>query len=372
MKIAVFIEDSGAPHDTFSIVARELVSGLARGLRPILIRSRPPDWKGPGRSRLHGVPCYSLGRWGGVGHRLRSAVHSAWILRRERADLAHLHLAGLDAWGFALADALRRTPYVLTFHAFSPARFRARGLCERLALRRLLGRARAVTAVSVAARRDLEAEIPEMAGRVRVVPNGLTRRPATSAPTVPPAEGEGRFILSVGAPSFEKGTDLLLFSFADLLRLGRPDLRLVVCGRGERASLFEDMSRRLGVADRVQLLGPLPQERVRSLMDRCLLYAAASREESFGLAVLEAMAAGKAVAAAAVGGLPELVSDGETGLLFAAGSVAGLSAALERLLDDENLRGRLGAAARAASARYSWSTACRAYQDLYVSAMAGA
>ena len=138
-----------------------------------------------------------------------------------------------------------------------------------------------------------------------------------------------------------KRIDVLLETFARALR-GR-DFRLLVLAGGDFRP-FAEQAARLGVADRVVV-----RENVFEVED----YVAAadvglftSDSESFCLGILEAMFLGVPSVSTAVGGVPEVVADGETGLLVGAGDVASLSAALGGLLDDPLRRRRMGDAAR--------------------------
>ena len=96
----------------------------------------------------------------------------------------------------------------------------------------------------------------------------------------------------------------------------------------------------------------LPHDELERLYERAAIVAVPSRREGFGVVCAEAMAFGRAVVATAVGGLVDLVVDGETGILVPPRDVAALRAALERLLADGELRRRLGRAARERVARY--------------------
>jgi glycosyltransferase involved in cell wall biosynthesis len=102
-------------------------------------------------------------------------------------------------------------------------------------------------------------------------------------------------------------------------------------------------------------LGMVPHDELLRLYERAAVVACPSRREGFGVACLEAMAAGRPVVASSVGGLRDLVVDGETGLLVPPGDVAALRAALEQLLGDAGLRARLGGAARErVLAEFTW------------------
>ena len=117
-------------------------------------------------------------------------------------------------------------------------------------------------------------------------------------------------------------------------------------------------------------LGFVPHDELVGLYERAAVVACPSHREGYGVVCAEAMAHGRPVVASAVGGLLDLVVDGETGLLVAPGDVAALRSALDRLLADADLRRRLGEAARErALARLSWDAATDATLAAYEDAL---
>lgn len=175
---------------------------------------------------------------------------------------------------------------------------------------------------------------------VRVIPTGV------DVPAEPGEEAYPPEILFVGRLSAEKG-------ILELVEASR-GLPLVVVGDGP-------------LRDRVPgALGFVDHRELGAHYARAAVVACPSLREGYGMACLEAMAYGKPVVASAVGGLRDLVVDGETGLLVPPGDPAALRAALERLLGDPELRRRLGAAARErARTRFSWDAAVAATLAAY-------
>jgi glycosyltransferase involved in cell wall biosynthesis len=121
-------------------------------------------------------------------------------------------------------------------------------------------------------------------------------------------------------------------------------VRLRIAGDGpDRPQLVAEIER-LGLADVIELLGTSGD--IGALLGAADVFVLASASEGLPMSVLEAMAAGTPVVASQVGGMPELVNDGETGVLVPPGDPAALAAALARLAADPALRGRFGAAGR--------------------------
>lgn len=206
--------------------------------------------------------------------------------------------------------------------------------------------------------RELSGIGPELPHRV--VPNFIGELPP------PPPEDDPRlaalpkepFVFYFGDVTEDKGVRLLVEAYAGLE--GAPPL--VLAGR----ILIDD----LPAAPGIHALGPLPHRLAIEALRRSLFAAAPSLlPESFGIVALEAAAAGKAVVASDTGGLRDVVVDGETGLLVPAGDREGLATALRRLLDDDELRGRMGDAARRRVADFAPERVVPRFEEAYRAAL---
>ncbi len=149
----------------------------------------------------------------------------------------------------------------------------------------------------------------------------------------------------------QKGTDLFIEAMCRLLPR-HPDFAAVVVGQvtADQQAFSEGLKRRVreaGLADRVCFLGELPIEEVPAWYGRLLIYAFTSRNEGFGLTLLEAMAAGAALVAARAGAADKVVVDGETGLLVPAGNANALAEALETLMREPARAAEMGSKGRA-------------------------
>jgi glycosyltransferase involved in cell wall biosynthesis len=252
--------------------------------------------------------------------------------RRVDADLLHAHWLPsgwvaartgrpfvLQVWGTDL-ELARRLPAVA---------------------RSILRRARLVIAASTELGRATE----QLGAReVRVIPSGVDLPPEVGEEAEPPE------VLYAGRLSEEKGV-LELVAAAD-------GMRVVVAGDGPLRPRVPNA------------LGFVPHEQLQQLYARAAVVACPSRREGFGVACLEAMAHGRPVVAADVGGLRDLVVDGETGYLVPPRDVPALRAALGRLLVDRELRRRLGdAGRRRAAERFSWARSTEATLAAYEDAL---
>jgi glycosyltransferase involved in cell wall biosynthesis len=194
--------------------------------------------------------------------------------------------------------------------------------------------------------------------RTAVVPNSVPLPSPSSRPQEP-----GR-ILFLGRLEAAKGVFELLGAGARLAA-NFPALRLVFGGEGDAAAL-RTKAAELGIADRIELIGWAgPQERDAQLA-RASVFCLPSHAEGLPMAMLEAMAAGRAVVASSVGGIPETIVDGDNGLLVPPRDEAALARALEQVLNDGDLRTRLERGARVTiEQHYSTEVVCGQLSALY-------
>lgn len=221
----------------------------------------------------------------------------------------------------------------------------------RSAMRRLTyGRLDAVVALTRECADWLEANTP--ARGVRVIPNAVSWPVPAAAPRVDPAQTSGRRrAVAVGRFAPQKGFDRLLTAFGDVA--GRhPDWDLAILGEGPDRGVLEARIREAGLAGRVQLPGWVGN--VGEWYERADLFVLSSRYEGFPCALVEAMACGlPAVAFDCDTGPRDIVRDGVDGLLVPPDDVAGLAAALDRLMADASLRETYGARACDARERFA-------------------
>ena len=171
------------------------------------------------------------------------------------------------------------------------------------------------------------------------------RAAAFAAAGIPGKYGIGCF----GRVRAQKGTDVFVEAMCALLPK-YPDFTAIIIGPVDQRGFADKLAARVaaaGLSDRVRFLGELPIEEVPRWYQRISIYAFTSRNEGFGLTLLEAMAAGVALVAARSGGAERVVADGETGVLVPPGDVDALTGALEPLMRDPQRAGVLGRNARA-------------------------
>jgi mannosyltransferase len=147
----------------------------------------------------------------------------------------------------------------------------------------------------------------------------------------------------------QKGTDLFVEAMCALLPRYPEHTAVIIGAIDDRgfADVLQERLRAAGLAERVRFLGELPISEVPYWYQRISIYAFTSRNEGFGLTLIEAMAAGAALVAARAGAAETVVIDGETGVLVPTGDAAALAAALEPLMRDPERARQMGEKARA-------------------------
>jgi glycosyltransferase involved in cell wall biosynthesis len=326
-----------------------------------------------GFGEVHRLPVWSL----------PGAAHYTFFrgllpaLERARPEVVHAHTYGTHQ--VTIASRLRRrvgTPFVVTAHYHPPWsieggwwRRRLRGFYDRLLAGPTLARAsRLVVQTREEERlvRALGIPLPP----VDVVPPGYSPLPAPSPDGAAFARAYGvggPFLLFVGRLASNKGLLPLLEAFAPIARRD-PGATLVLVGEdGGMAAAVDRRSRELGLSERVRRVGHVADERLlASAYREARALVLPSEYEAFGLVLLEAMAQGTPVVASRVGGIPEVVDDGRTGLLAAPGSPTDLAAALARVWDDPELGRRLGEEARRSVVpRYTWEAVATTLERIY-------
>jgi len=204
--------------------------------------------------------------------------------------------------------------------------------------------------------------------KIRLIPNGVKVEPFDL-----PRDGvnEKQTILCVGEITARKGFQFLFLALPHILTV-HPDVQLVMIGEGPEKSRLMELSQRLGVQDKVKFLGHVIRESLIQQYERSSVFCLPSLHEACGIVLLEAMVSGKPVVSTSVGGVPEVVKDGETGVLVPPQNVAALAEAINTLLSDDSLRRRLGENAKEYVQRnFSWRNCAQQYIDLYKQVLEG-
>jgi glycosyltransferase involved in cell wall biosynthesis len=295
--------------------------------------------------RDEGFSVEVLGRRPGVDW--RCVLRLAWLLHRERVDLIQAHQYTPFFYAAAARLLSPRASILLTEHGRHHPDYPR--LKRKLANRLLLGRRDRVVAVGRAVRDALVANDGFPEARVGVIYNGIDLAPFAAprddrrAVRREMGVGDDDFVLlQVARLDYLKDHATAVRTLAQVVAL-RPEARLVIVGEGPERSAIEGAVREHGLAAQVRFLGL--RKDVARLLSGADLFLLTSISEGIPLTVIEAMAAGLPVVSTRVGGLPEVVVEGRTGLLAPAGDHAALGRAVCDLIGNPGLReemGRLG------------------------------
>jgi sugar transferase (PEP-CTERM/EpsH1 system associated) len=292
--------------------------------------------------REEGFPVFVLERRPGVDWRCASRL--AKLLRRENVDLVQAHQYTPFFYAMAARLLYRRPPLMFTEHGrhFPDYPRRKRMIVNRL----LLERRDRVVAVGRAVQQAVVNNEGIPAQRVAVIYNGIDLSPYRNG--VPDRDAVRRelglgdwdlVLVQVARLDYLKDHPTAVRMMGQVVRQ-RPDARLLLVGEGPERGKIEDEIRQRGLEANVRLLGQRGD--VARILRAADLFLLTSISEGIPLTVIEAMAAGLPVVATNVGGMTEVVEDGQTALLAPAADDAGLAAAVFRLAEDPELRRQMG------------------------------
>jgi glycosyltransferase involved in cell wall biosynthesis len=362
MRIAQFVEGD-APGGTERLVIEISVDLRRRGHEVLVIGPQ----RGPGNGWL-AAELRALGfEWVEYPRRsmldLRQVTDITRVISDHGIDVVHSHEFAPSVIG-AVAARVTGRKHVMTMHS---GLYFASALRRRVAFR-WAARHSSVVAVSGDTRDDAERLLGLRPGVIHVIPPGVATRSGDRA-KVRVELGvldDELLVVAIGNVSARKAHEIILRALIDL-RARRPDVpwRFAIAGSDQGcAASLEAIAAEHGVADRFHLLGH--RSDAADILAAADVFAMSSLHEGMPLAIMEAMFAGKPVVTSVAGGIAEMITNGSDGLLTPVGDVAGMSAALERVLTAAALRDALGAAARERAARqFGIATMMDSYLKLY-------
>jgi D-inositol-3-phosphate glycosyltransferase len=314
----------------------------------------------------------------GPAERRIKGDHEGFIADFRRAleplgpyDLVHSHhwFSGMAALDYARIHGI---PHVQSFHSIaadpatplsdgerpeSPGRMRGEA--------HLAQCSDATIAVSNAERGTVVQRLGASPDRVFVVSPGVDSD--LFSPAATPADHPGYVVVAARLEPL-KGLDLAIEAIGALPVSIRPQLVIAggpTTGYDDYPASLREHARAHGLADGIRFLGPQSREQLAALLRGARMLLVPSHSETYGLVALEAAASGIPVVATASGGLLESVGDGVTGLLVGSRNPAAWSDAMRRLLEDDALSGRLGAAGRAHARSCTWDRTAAETADVY-------
>ena len=280
------------------------------------------------------------------------------LLNRIGRCILHAHYA--SGYG-TLGRKLKIYPYVISVWGSDVFEFPQKSFFHRSVLKRNLAAADYICSTS----RIMAVETSKYTEKnLHLTPFGIDCNVF-----VPSLETQhGSFVIgAVRSMEEAYGIDILLRAFKVFTNKYRQiSTKLIFVGSGSRDRSYRQLARDLGLNASVQFIGVVPHSQVVNHMQSFSVFAALSRAESFGVALLEASACGIPVIASNVGGIPEVVVDGKTGILVPPNDVESAAMGIEKLFLQPELRRRLGQQGREwILQRYNWTQTARSLEILY-------
>jgi len=332
----------------------DALAGRLRARRHDVIILTPADGPVPTGvipvGRTLGVPFNGSVARIAFGPRVAARIRAA--LRRETPDVVHVHEPFAPSAGM-IAAAVSRAPVVATFHAAMSQSVVYRAAAP--VLRPLWRKMAARIAVSNEARRTIDRLFT---GELRIVPNGIALERFARVPGAPP---DTHHILFIGRFERRKGAAVLLDAFPRV-RERVPNATLTMIGEGPERAALERSAEGLPV----RFIGRVePDALADAMRDAAVVCAPSLGGESFGIVLLEAMAAGRPVVASAIPGYAAVVREGVDGLLVPPSDAGALAEALVEVLTHPERAAAMADSGRDRATRYSWDTVAVEIEDVY-------
>ncbi|TCS93257.1 glycosyltransferase [Hazenella coriacea] len=279
------------------------------------------------------------------------------ILANEQPDIFHAHY--VSSYGF-LAALTKYKPLVVSVWGTDIYQFPTKGRLNRYMVQTALSKADLICSTS----EDMARETSKYTSKsMEITPFGVDTKWFRPLGLVKSNE-----IVTIGiAKGLHEvyGISKLIQAFAEVEKI-YPQVRLLIVGDGPKRNEYEELTRSLGVEHKVSFTGRVPNSEVVHYMNQMDIFVLPSYSESFGVAAIEAQACGVPVIVTQVGGLPEVVEDGETGIIIPNNEPKHLVPALERLIQDPELRLRMGeAGAHHVRQEYDWEENANRMLQLY-------
>ena len=347
------LADVGSPHTVKWVHALS-----ARGFRVHNISFR--------HGTIPGIPVYSLiGKDVATRHELCKLIYLSSVRRLRtilgelKPDIIHAHYA--SSYGLlAVLGGFR--PLIVSLWGSDILDFPTKSCIHKGILRFVMKRAELISATSLMMKDEA---LKYTSKQVSVIPFGVDIDKFRSV--IPEWRPENIFTIGT-VKSLEKqyGVDILIRAFAIINRRHPSgNLRLLVVGDGSERKMLEQMVDRMNLNDKVEFAGGVEHRLVPDYLSRMDVFAALSRRESFGVAVLEASACGIPVVVSNIGGLPEVVQDGRTGIIVPLDHHAAADA-IEKIILNPKLGRAMGLQGRRfVSQIYDWNVSVNSMIGLY-------
>jgi glycosyltransferase involved in cell wall biosynthesis len=290
-------------------------------------------------------------------------LHLIPLIRRRRIDVINCHYLDPYFLDLVIAGRLTGVPVVISVHGADVDGVASSGQAARLAYKFIIRGASRIVACSEALAQQVVSLFPNATNKVTYVHNALDlggHAKQNSDRTLP-----RRFILSVSRHVHKKGIDTLLRAFA-MIANDYPDVSLILVGDGPLSAEYRALAIQLNIDRQAVFAGEVAHEEVSIFFERCAFFVLPSRAEPFGVVLLEAAQRRRGILATRVGGVPEIVSDGVSGMLVRPDDPQAMADCIRVLLNHPDMADHLGANAyRNLISRFLWADRIRDYLAIF-------
>lgn len=328
----------------------------------------------PSVAKVNGVRVFSLKQMTKVYNVPIVPSLFGTIIQEEKPDIIHTHQYPVFFSDVAAATSwLRNIPLLLHVHVVSEAKSTLSGFISDIYYStlglRTLQTADTVVVPSLAYKTKL-LKMHVKPEKIQVIPYGIDTKKFQNN-----IKGEAfktrynchgsKVILSVGRLNYQKGFQYLIKAMPAVLKQ-IPNVKLIIVGEGEQLSYLRQLSKSFGVSESVIFTGAIDQAEIPNTYSAADVFVLPSLFESFGIALIEAQAAGKPVIGTRTGGAQEALVDGDTGFLVEPGDPKQLEAAIVRVLSDYNWAHKMGEKGKKfVEARFGIQTIVSSVTELY-------
>ncbi len=333
-------------------------------------------------------------KWGFVGYTLRLRVpfikgHSArsliafllffpptliqlmYVLWIHKIKIINVHYPLEDFFYFAICRKLLKIKLITSIHG---ADFFPSGKQQEhypLGIRFLLASSDCIVAPSKAFLQDFMTLFPNHKNKGSFIHNGVSIDEINDSSYNNEIIDDKKYLLCIAAHNQKKGIDILINAFSQL-KARNSSIQLLLVGDGPLRHEHEELVKALGLQDWIVFLGERGRKDVIQLLHGCELFVLPSRSEPFGIVITEAMACRKPVVATRVGGIPEIIENGNSGILVEPDNPVSLCEAINSVLEDEDLRTRLAANGYTRlCTNFLWEHAGARYETLFARLLNG-
>lgn len=290
-----------------------------------------------------------------------------FIIKEKKYDVINLHYIGENALYALFLSYIRQIPLVTSIHGSDIEYFTHKGRFNKWVVKKTLNKSKKIIANSNALLKVTSSMFgTSILRKSTVIGNGvdvaLIQHIQQSENNI---AGATPYILGIGRLEHFKGFDILIDAFA-IVKQKLHDVKLMIIGDGPERATLELKSNKLALEDSILFYGRIEQREVMQAIVDCKFVIMSSRREAFGIVILEAMASGKAVIAADVGGVSELVNHGKNGLLVKDHNPESFATEIIFLLEHPKIAAQFGIEGRQmVSSRYTWEIIGRKYLEIY-------